>query len=322
MKGFGVDVDVELNRFMMTDAIKQRLFSLVQRHGLIVVRQQPRLSRAEQSSIFAGTHQLSSAILDVDVGFQWHADGIYLSAPPSFSSVHCADAIEGEATTLFSNGLALYEALPQDLQELADRAVVRYLRWQELPGSQLRTRKDGLRLAYDVPSPSSTERICAEHPLVRWVEDSEGRSRKSLSVVPAFVHSVRFVDGDELDAQASRDWVADVLSAAGLADVDTAWDKVLYSHAWEQGDVLAWDNRWVLHRNLPPARWMGIRLHHHPREIDGPARELELASAVRSSVDRFQLFGKEELLKQQLLFPGQGQVTAGRSYEIDCSAKS
>lgn len=124
---------------------------------------------------------------------------------------------------------------------------------------------------------------------MRWVEDACGWRRKGLLTAPALLHSVRFVGGGLLDAESSRDWIAEVLSAAGLAGDGS--HQAQCAHHWRRGDFLLWDNRCVLHRVLPPLSWTGIRLQHQPlwpgaSRCEGPAVAAELEAAVADSLMR------------------------------------
>lgn len=290
----------------MSDTSKAQLASLVASRGVVVLRDQeglrigdqmaalgPRTAMTSHTGLLAGMQQHNVApqmegdALDVEPGFQWHADGVHLTAPPLMmlsTSLHCLDVTEEGASTQFVSGRSLYNALPSDLRVDAERALVRYCAWKMLPNANKRMRHDGLRLAEDVPPPAAEEAICSEHPLVRWVSGQDGFKHSGLYAVPAFVHSVRLACGEVMDTEASRNWLASVLEVAGLASVSSEHGHS-YVHEWKKGDVVFWDNRWVLHRTMPPAKWIGVRCHHHnltsgPSHSEGPASEAELQEAL------------------------------------------
>merc|ERR1719468_1189521 len=163
-------------------------------------------------------HEFELGALNVDVGFQWHAEGVLLVSPPPIPSLQCV-GMKASSETVFADGIALYAGLPPELQQQVDKAMLRYCRWSTLPGTQRRLRGDGLRLSAEVPVPGPHEPIISEHPLVRWTHGIDGRPRCGIYAVPAFLHSIRFVGGRTLEPEESRGWLASMLEAAGLGAV-------------------------------------------------------------------------------------------------------
>lgn len=292
---FGVEFqDINLQSGLSRGA-QNSIFDAVAEYGLAVLRRQAIMTPKHRkdalglnppSNKFGAqyektVHEFEVGALNVDVGFQWHAEGVLLVSPPPITSLQCVD-VETSSETVFADGKTLYAGLPQELRREADKAMLRYCKWTTLPGTQRRLRGDGLRLSAGVPAPGPREAIISEHPLVRWTHGMDGIPRCGIYAVPAFLHSIRFVGGRSLEPEKSRDWLASMLETAGLGTVGL---PASYLHRWGLGDLLFWDTRRVLYRTLPPQKWAGARLHHHRRLpgaewSEGPACAAELEEAL------------------------------------------
>eukprot|EP00930_Biecheleria_cincta_P104409 TRINITY_DN96699_c0_g1_i1.p1 TRINITY_DN96699_c0_g1~~TRINITY_DN96699_c0_g1_i1.p1 ORF type:complete len:342 (+),score=57.81 TRINITY_DN96699_c0_g1_i1:161-1186(+) len=303
---FGIEFrGADLRRKCMTAELRASLRAAMLSHGLVVVRQQRRLQLGDQMAALGDDSwdcelkrlrqtQLSSRLeaeaLAVDRGLQWHADGILSSQHLPVTSIQCSAAWQQSGQIQIASCQKLYDALPVSMKSEVSKAMVRYSKWATVPGAQRRMQPHGLCLADTVPDPRPSDAVY-EHPLVRWVVDADGKYRKGLFAVPAFLYSVRFVGGALLDAKASRKWIAQVLSAAGLDSDSDAPGSVHYSHRWRSGDFLFWDNRCVLHRNIAPFSWTGMRLHHilelpGASRSEGPAAATELQAAVDTAIQQ------------------------------------
>lgn len=158
--------------------------------------------------------------------FDWHIDGCTEDIPimATMLSAHAVAATGGE--TEFASAYQAYEDLDED-----EKAYVETLR-------VVHTIAASQRLQNPDPSPAEVEnwskRPAKEHPLV-WTHRS---GRKSL-VLGATTDHIVGMDPDE-----SRKLLDDLLERS------TTPEKV-YRHEWEEGDLVIWDNRGVLHRALP-----------------------------------------------------------------------
>jgi alpha-ketoglutarate-dependent taurine dioxygenase len=158
--------------------------------------------------------------------FYWHIDGCTDDIPimATMLSAHAVADAGGE--TEFASTYAAYDALGDD-----EKARVESIR-------VVHTIEASQRLFNPDPAPEAVEmwrkRPAKEHPLV-WTHRS---GRKSL-VLGATTDHVVGMDADE-----GRALLDDLLARA------TTPERV-YRHEWQQGDVVIWDNRGVLHRALP-----------------------------------------------------------------------
>jgi len=158
--------------------------------------------------------------------FDWHIDGctpIEDTFPQMATVLSAVQVAQSGGETEFASSYAAYDALSDDEKERYGSLQVVH----SLEASQRRVTPD--------PSPEVLARWRSrrthEHPLV-WAHRS---GRKSL-VLGA---SADYVVG--MDHGEGRALLAELLDRATVAD------KV-YSHRWDVGDTVIWDNRGVLHR--------------------------------------------------------------------------
>src|SRR6188472_1607007 len=161
--------------------------------------------------------------------FDWHIDGctpIEDTFPQMATVLSAKQVADSGGETEFANSYAAYDALSDaEKQRYASLRVV-----HSLEASQRRVTPD--------PSPEVLakwrSRRTHTHPLV-WTHRS---GRRSL-VLGASADYVVGMDRDE-----GKALLAELLDRATLPD------KV-YSHRWNVGDTVIWDNRGVLHRAAP-----------------------------------------------------------------------
>jgi alpha-ketoglutarate-dependent taurine dioxygenase len=158
--------------------------------------------------------------------FDWHIDGCTEDIPimATMLSAHAVAATGGE--TEFASAYHAYDDLaPEEQAHLETLRVV-----HTIAASQ--------RLQNPNPTQEEVDnwakRPAKTHPLV-WTHRS---GRKSL-VIGATADHIVGMDPDD-----SRKLLDDLL------DRSTTPDKVC-RHEWEEGDLVIWDNRGVLHRALP-----------------------------------------------------------------------
>lgn len=158
--------------------------------------------------------------------FYWHIDGCTDDIPimATMLSAHAVAISGGE--TEFASTYQAYEDLSED--EKGRLSSVRVVHTVEA----------SMRLHTADPTPEQVElwrqRPSKEHPLV-W---SHRSGRKSL-VLGATADHVTGMERDE-----GRAFLDNLLGRA------TTPERV-YRHHWQEGDVVLWDNRGVLHRATP-----------------------------------------------------------------------
>jgi alpha-ketoglutarate-dependent taurine dioxygenase len=240
------------------------------------------------------TAQLEAADLAVESGLEWHTDNIDSPTQSVLTSLHCLAATRSGGETMFAAGPAVFSALSAEQQRLASTLTARYTRWDEtnaqraaqgLSKIQAMMLPDGIRLAPGAPHPLPGDTVTAEHPLVRWSE-RRGQQHGSLVTTPSILHSLRrATTGEVLGYEESRDTLAELLqpgtalhhaeaaaaaAAAGDGDDGSSGGRA-WAHVWQRGDLVCWDNRWMIHSTTSPLLWVGDRLMHRIRLPAPPA---------------------------------------------------
>ena len=140
--------------------------------------------------------------------YHWHTDKPYHAAPPMLTALYAVELPPAGGDTAFANMTLAYEALP---------AAVK----QRIAGLRV-----AFRPAFDAALPG------ADHPLVRTHPDTR---RKSLYIGN---HSAGIVGLPKAEGLAL---LADLLTHA-------TQPEFVYTHRWQLGDLVMWDNRCLLHR--------------------------------------------------------------------------
>lgn len=157
--------------------------------------------------------------------FFWHSDKSYRAAPTFVTILNPIELPPDGGETQFANLLAAYAALPDDVK--ADIAGLKAVHSLE----HMRTVLDERALSAEekVASPPVQQPLVRTHPVTR---------EKSLYLGIYCSHVVG------KSAEESRALLDHLLNHA-------TQPQFVYTHRWHQGDVIAWDNRWLLHRALP-----------------------------------------------------------------------
>ncbi len=153
----------------------------------------------------------------------WHTDGAYKHHPYRYSLLAAETLPSWGGNTEFADLRAAYDALEEQLLELVDgrNAEHDFFYW--------------LSDVLGFPAPSAEER--EKNPPVVWplVRTHPGSGRKLLWVETA----VSRISGMSLSEGRAL--------AAELLEHATHPSRV-YTHEWQVGDLVMWDNRSVLHR--------------------------------------------------------------------------
>lgn len=161
-------------------------------------------------------------------GMHWHSDLSYKPQPALVTLLYAIECPPHGADTQFADMYGAWAALPEDRQRR-----LRGLR-------AVHDRNYRYSALYPSRPPLTPEQIAkvppVEHPLVR-IHPATGRP--SLFIAKDVVSNIiGMPEGegraliDELEAFATR-------------------PQFIYSHQWQAGDVLVWDNRCTLHRATP-----------------------------------------------------------------------
>jgi taurine dioxygenase len=154
----------------------------------------------------------------------WHADMTYVDRPPKASILHALAVPPAGGDTYFANMITAYRALPDDLKRRIEgkRAI------HDAAHNSAGMLRKGYREVADVRDTPG-----ARHPLVR-TDPETGRRALFLGRRPhAYVLGLEVADSEAL--------------------LDALWAHVdnpafAWRHRWRLGDVVMWQNLWVLHR--------------------------------------------------------------------------
>lgn len=154
----------------------------------------------------------------------WHADMTYIETPPKAAILYALEVPLGQGDTHFANMVAAYEDLPADLKAAVEGRLAIHDAAHNSAGM--------LRKGYEeVSDPRQTPG--AHHPLVRE-DPATGRRALFLGRRPhAYVLGL---DPQESDDLLDRLWA------------HATQRKYTWVHKWQPGDLLMWQNLWILHR--------------------------------------------------------------------------
>jgi len=169
--------------------------------------------------------------------FFWHMDGLNSDVPPPKATVLSARRVSSRGgQTEFASTYAAYEYLAaEDKRELAELKVVHML-------------LSSMRRVVQDPTAEELERWSIPpvktHPLV-WQRQT---GRKSLIIGSSADHVVGMPYAD------GRALLTRLVEWAAQPDFS-------YTHQWQEGDLVIWDNTGTLHRVRPYARDSGRTMH-------------------------------------------------------------
>jgi taurine dioxygenase len=152
----------------------------------------------------------------------WHADGTYGPCPGIGTSLLALEVSPGAGPTQFANAIYALETLPAETRARIEPLKAVHMRDTEASDSTRRWRDK------QMPDTSDPERIRAhEHPVVYTAPHLE---KPILFVNNLMTSHISNLDRDEGDALLEE------------LHLHTIADENVYTHYWEVGDVLIWDN--------------------------------------------------------------------------------
>jgi taurine dioxygenase len=157
----------------------------------------------------------------------WHTDGAYNQAPFKATQLYALAVPSRGGNTLFANGYAAYEALPQRLKERLDGVIGAFS-------------FGGRRAKSKLLNPEDQDWTPVYHPIIRIHPET---GRKSLYFDPGKIVGFVGIDdreGDELIAELKERMIV---------------PEAEYHHVWRKGDIVIWDNRCSYHKaagDYPP----------------------------------------------------------------------
>ncbi len=160
-----------------------------------------------------------------DVTGTWHTDGSFYAVPPWLSILQALILPPSGGDTQFADMHAAYEALTPAEKE-------RYARVQVVHNHADRHLNSGARQDTEE---EARETPAATHPLVRT---DPATGKKSL-YCGLYATGIVGMSGPE-----GRKFLADVAKYATKPEF-------VFTQVWQPGDLVIWDNRFVMHRAVP-----------------------------------------------------------------------
>lgn len=162
-------------------------------------------------------------LADTEVG--WHYDQIYLPRPAVGSLLAAVQLPPNGGNTYFADMAAAYAALPDDIKATLD-------------GKKATQSYEAFNRAYSVPtnkkqkqrSPDIDQPLIRTHPIT---------GTKALYLCPGM--TTRIVGMSDADSKTMLDYLFDW----------TVQPRFVYTHEWQDGDCLMWDNACTMHRRDP-----------------------------------------------------------------------
>ena len=167
--------------------------------------------------------RLVGILSDSEVG--WHYDQIYLPRP-AVGSLLMADTLPPEGgNTEFADMCAAWDALPEETQT-------------KLGGCLANQSYEAFNKAYSVPTNKKQKALSPDihHPIVRTHPVTH---RKALYLCPGMTTEI--VGWDPEKSAEMLEFLFDW----------TTRPEFVYSHSWQPGDALLWDNACTMHRRDP-----------------------------------------------------------------------
>ena len=155
---------------------------------------------------------------------EWHSDMTYLDVPPTASVLYGHEVPPVGADTWFANMYLALEKMPPDLRgKIEGRKALHNSSYTS--AGELRKGMDEVANVQDAPG--ALHPMIIEHPETHRTALFLGRRTN------AYIQDMDVGESEDL--------------------LDQLWNfcvgtGFIYSHQWQQGDVLIWDNRSTLHR--------------------------------------------------------------------------
>jgi len=156
-------------------------------------------------------------------GTYWHSDVSFRDRPAQASLLHAKTIPPVGGDTIFADQTAAYEALSDGMKAI----LAPLFAWHDFEVAARTQYAKPVIVENDMDGANR-----ARHPLVRTKPENNS---KSLFVNPGFTSHI-----DGLDAAESRA-ILDFLYKHSIQP------QFLYRHRWNEGDLLIWDNRSLMH---------------------------------------------------------------------------
>lgn len=241
--GFASEVTGLDLREPQDDATKQVLYRAFVERSVLVIRDQkmeppefleaakifgaPMLQELEQFRVpecpLVGTissRDKGTSGKPITRGSNWHTDHSHEAVPPRATTLHAVTLPSQGGDTQFSSMHLVYDALPEELRKKVDQINCLHIWISRRCPRPMPPAEDGF-----------DPRIW--HPLVRMNPDT---SRKAI-----YMNTARIDEFEGIDLDEGFHLLDMLMEMAGQPEFE-------YRHKWQQGDMVVWDNRAVLHQ--------------------------------------------------------------------------
>jgi len=248
----GIEItDLDLSR-PLTEAARARVLDTFRAHPILVFRGQSltkeqqydftlnfgeiesqHVNRLIDAERYAAVHMVCnldengnpSEVLRERGNYFWHSDKSYHAVPSLLTMLHAVELPPRGGQTQFANTALAYAALPDAMKaRLAGLRAVHS--WE---ASRINC---GGRPATEE---QKRERPPVDHPIARTHPDT------GMKALYLGNHTSHILGMPEAEGRALLMELRDHATQAAF----------VYSHHWQQGDLVLWDNRCLLHRALP-----------------------------------------------------------------------
>ena len=152
----------------------------------------------------------------------WHTDKSYLAKPSLATLLHSIELPKRGGATQFANISLAYDALPEERKQAFTNLKVVHS-WE----ANRRNTKNR-----PATEEEKRDRPPVTHPMIRTHPET---GRKVLYIG---IHTSHIIGMSMVESRTLLDELADFC----------AQDKFVYTHEWQPGDLVMWDNRTLLHR--------------------------------------------------------------------------
>ncbi|NGO66860.1 (3R)-3-[(carboxymethyl)amino]fatty acid oxygenase/decarboxylase [Streptomyces boncukensis] len=244
------------------------------RLGEVETYYQPMYHHPEHKEIFVSSNKKEGG-MQIGVpktGKFWHHDYSFMPRPFGLTLIYPQVIPQGQRGTLFIDLEKAYEQLPAKLRkEMADSWVVNSVRrYFKIRPSDVYRPVSEILAEIEEETPEVRHPAVFPHPVT---------GRPVLYISEAVSHRLEDAEGNPL-----RDGLlTEVLEAVGQLDTSFTHDNI-HLQSFEQGDLLMWDNRSLVHRALHtpnPEPTVSHRVTVHDDHEFYPGIERQLTAAGR-----------------------------------------
>ena len=157
----------------------------------------------------------------------WHTDSCFSETPPSASTLYSVELPSNGGNTAFLDMFDALETLPRDLRTRIEGLSIRHSQVYDSTGAK--------RPAFDEVT-DITQAPGPVHPIIRTIPET---GRQCLYLGRRLSAYILGLPVEESEALLDELWA------------HTVQDHRVWSHDWQLGDMVVWDNRMTMHHRDP-----------------------------------------------------------------------